>query len=240
MKISFSVLPTIVSVFLLSVTANAQIKGLCNTGQTPQTISGCTGNLVTPNPAGGGPNRDGNWWLAYPYPTALSPTFGPCGLTEFTRPWVDTPYSVPPAWLPNSASTLSEWITPYDGEGNAAVGWYVYVTGFYVPAVLPDGVVPTGLTINGRLASDNETYGFVLASRAHGGSCGFVTGLPVPINPSGSNQFGQWWDFSFTSPISITPGSDVFLYVLVHNDYDQDTPNPTGLRLEFFDTSTLN
>lgn len=230
----------LVGLLLSATMATAQIKGLCNTGETPQTVSGCTGVLVTPNPTGGGPNRAGNWWLAYPYPSTISPTLGPCSLTEFTRAWVDTPLLQAPfdSWLPNSASTASEWITPYDGEGNRAQGWYIYVTGFHVPPVLPNGIVPSGVTINGRLASDNETYGFVLASRANGGSCGFVEGLPIPINPT--EQFNQWTDFSFTSPIPITPDSDVFLFVLVINSPSTGNPNATGLRVEFTDTSSFN
>ena len=232
-----TILHALAAMLLFTTMAAAQIKTLCNTGQTAQTFLGCSNVLVTPNPTGGGPNRDGNWGLASPYPSTLSTTLGPCALTSFTRAWVDTPYSVPPAWLPNNASAASEWITPYDGEGNQAQGWYIYLTGFHVPAVLPNGIVPTGVTINGRLASDNQTYGFVLASRAHGGSCAFVTGLPVPINPV--DQFNQWTSFSFTSPIAITPDSDVFLYVLVYNAYDQFVPNPTGLRVEFFDTSAF-
>ena len=223
---------------LFTTAATAQIKGLCNTGQTAQTFSGCTSVLVTPNPTGGGPNRDGNWGLAYPYPSTLSPTLGPCSLKNFTRAWVDTPVYDPPfSWLPNSASTASQWITPYDGEGNQPQGWYIYLTGFHVPDVLPNGIVPTGLTIQGRLASDNETYGFVLASRANGGSCGFVQGLPVPINSV--NQFNQWTNFSFTNPIAITPDSDVFLYVLVYNSPSTGNPNASGLRIEFFDTSVF-
>jgi hypothetical protein len=86
---------------------------------------------------------------------------------------VDSPDS---AWLPDSSSAASEWITPYDGEDLTSNGWYVYLTVFHVPAVLPNGVVPTGVDINGRLASDNATYGFFLASFANGGACGLVTG----------------------------------------------------------------
>jgi hypothetical protein len=87
--------------------------------QTPKTFSGCTSVLMTPNPTGGGPNRDGNWEIAYPYPSTLSPVHGLCGLS-FVRAWVDTRVLQAPfdSWLPNSASTASEWITPYDGEGN--------------------------------------------------------------------------------------------------------------------------
>ncbi len=236
---SLLILPAFAAMLLFAPMAAAQIKGLCNTGQAPHTLAGCTGVLVTPNPTGGGPNRDGNWGLAYPYPTTLSPTRGPCALKEFTRAWVDTPLYDPPfLWLPNSASTASEWITPYDGEGNQPQGWFIYLTGFYVPAVLPGGTIPSRVTINGRLASDNETYGFVLASFADGGSCGFVEGLPVPVNPT--DQFGQWTNFSFTSPITITPDSVLFLYVLVVNSPSTGDPNAAGLRVEFFDTSAFN
>lgn len=112
------------------------------------------------DPVGGGHNHDGNWALAYPYPSALSVGHGPCSLTTWVRAWVDTPNA---AWLANGASTASEWITPHDGESDLPAGWYVYVTRFSVPSVLPGGGVPTGVTINGRLASDNPTYGFYLA-----------------------------------------------------------------------------
>jgi hypothetical protein len=232
-----TMLLAVAAMFLLTSMVTAQIKGLCNTGQTHQTAAGCTGVLVTPNPTGGGPNRDGNWGLAYPYPSTLSPTLGPCALAEFTRAWVDTPLLQASfdSWLPNSVSSASEWITPYDGEGNQPQGWYIYLTGFHVPPVLPNGTVPSGVTINGRLASDNETYGFVLASRSNGGSCGFVEGLPVPI----PDQFNGWTDFSFISPIPITPDSDVFLYVLVINSPSTGNPNATGLRIEFSDTSAF-
>ena len=151
---------------------------------------------------------------------------------------MDTPLLQEPfdSWLPNSASTASEWITPFDGEGNQPQGWFIYLTEFHVPLVLPGGIVPKGLVINGRLASDNQTYGFVLASAARGGSCALVEGLPAPINLN--EEFSQWANFSFTSPIAITPDSDVFLYVLVYNAVSNGDPNATGLRVEFFDLST--
>jgi hypothetical protein len=215
--------------------AGAQIPGLCDTGQTAKTVLGCTEVLVTPNPTGGGPNRDGNWLLAYPYPTTLSPTTGPCELKSFVRAWVDTPNS---GWLANDASSASEWIMPFDGETNGAAGWYVYVTTFHVPSRLTGGVVPTGLTINGRLTSDNSTYAFFMGSPAGGGSCAVVKGLPVPIDPPDS-EFDRWWDFSFTNPIAITPDSDLLLYFLVQNSPDAN-PNPTSFRAEFFSTSAYN
>jgi hypothetical protein len=39
------------------------------------------------------------------------------GWDKFLPAWVDT--------LPDSASPYSEWISPYDGESNLPVGWYV-------------------------------------------------------------------------------------------------------------------
>ena len=185
-----------IAAFLVFATASAaQIPGLCDTGQTQATATGCTGVLVTPNPQGGGPNRDGNWELAYPYPSTLSPSDSPCSLTGFTKAWVDTPNA---SWLHNSASEASEWITIYNGEGYYPLpGWYVYRTAFHVPSVLPSGVVPTSLTINGRLTSDNATYALFMAGSANGGSCAVVSGLPIPIDPDGGPQFADWWDVSF-------------------------------------------
>jgi hypothetical protein len=220
---------------LFAVVANAEIPDLCNTGQTLRTASGCSGVLVTPNPAGGGPKRDGNWNIAYPYPSTLSTSFAACGLKTFISAWVDNP--VAGAWIPNS--TESEWITPYDGEGNLTSGWYVYSTGFHVPAVLPSGVAPKGVVINGRLASDNSTYAFVLESVAKGGSGAVPKGLPIPINPGTlpGDDSEKWTEFTFTNPVAITPGSDLVLYVVVQNAYS--AASPSGLRVEFFDTSAF-
>ncbi len=220
---------------LFAVAAAAQIPGLCNTGETPKTALGCSGVLVAPNPPGGGPNRDGNWEIADPYPSTLSTTLGACALKSFVSAWVDTP--VAGGWIPNS--TASEWITPYNGEGNLTSGWYAYATAFHVPVVLPGGVAPKGVIINGRLASDNSTYSFALASVAEGGSCAVPKGLPIPINPGTlpGDDSEKWTDFSFTSPVAITPGSDLLLYVVVQNAYS--APSPTGLRVEFLATSSF-
>jgi hypothetical protein len=223
------------AMLLFSTMAAAEIPGLCNTGQTHVAPTGCTSVLVPPNPTGGGPNRDGNWSLAYPYPSPLTSPDSPCELKGFVPAWVDTPN---PAWLPKSASIASEWITPYHGEGNLAPGWYVYATKFLVPFALPGGTVPTGVTISGHLASDNSTYGIYIVNPA-AGLCSPARYLPVPINPVDS--FGVWTDFSFTNPIAITPGSPLLLYFVVQNAPnpapEQDTP--TGLRVEFFSTSSI-
>jgi hypothetical protein len=231
-----TITPAVTVMLVFATIATAQIPGLCNTGQTAKTVLGCTGVLVTPNPTGGGSTRDGNWLLAYPYPVTLSETTGPCELKSFVRAWVDTPN---PAWISNDASSASEWITPFDGETNGTAGWYVYLTTFHVPSRLTGGGVPTGLTINGRLTSDNATYALFMGSPADGGSCAVVKGLPAPINPNGPTQLTQWWDFSFTKSIALTPDSDLLLYFLVQN-YPITTANPTGFRAEFFSTSTFN
>jgi hypothetical protein len=218
------------ALLLFAAMAAAQITGLCNTGQTRATASGCTGVLVTPNPTSGGPNRDGNWALATPYPSPYGES--PCEFRSFVPAWVDTPNG---AWVPNSASTASEWITPYDGAERGTQGWYVYATKFPVPSVLPGGIVPTGLTINGQLTSDNSTYALYMANLA-ADLCARVTGLPAPLNPVG---FTEWTDFSFSNPIPISPGSPLVLYVVVQNAPGPEI-NPTGLRIEFFDTSAFN
>ena len=230
---SGTILRATAAMLLFGTLACAQITGLCNTGQTRAMASGCTGVLVAPNPSGGGPNRDGNWALAMPYPSPYGES--PCEFRSFVPAWVDTPN---PAWLPNSASTASEWIAPFNGAASGTQGWYVYATQFPVPAVLPGGIVPTGLTINGHLVSDNATYGIYMANLA-AGLCSPVTGLPVPINPNGGGQITAWWDFSFSNPIPITPGSPLVLYVVVQN-FPGPEVNPTGLRIEFFDTSAFN
>jgi hypothetical protein len=216
--------------------AAAQITGLCNTGQTSKTAAGCTGILVTPNPPGGGPHRDGNWTLAYPYPSTLSDTHAPCLLKGFIKAWVDTPNL---NWYPNFESAASEWITPYDGETNEAVGWYVYRTTFPVPSSLPGGGTPTGVTIDGQVASDNSTYAIYLESPAGSARCSLVSGQQFPVNPVAGTAFDQWWPFSFTNAFEIAPGADAYLYFLVQNAPGV-TVNPSGIRVEFFASSSFN
>ena len=218
----------------LTATVNAQIRGLCNTGQTAANVLGCTEVPVTANPRGGGPNVDGNWDVAYPYPLPFEGFHGPCELTEFEPAWVDTPWF---SWLPDSASTASEWITPYDGENPQAPGWYVYRTAFPVPAVLPSGAAPTSVRVDGQLASDNSTFAIYLESPAGSASCAFVSGQHFPVNPPGAGfgDFRQWWPFSFTNAFAIAPGAGAYLYFVVRN-----TDNATGLRVEFFGSSIFN
>jgi hypothetical protein len=238
--LSKTILHALAAMLLFASMAAAQIAGLCDTGQTHPAASGCTGVLVPPNPTGGGPNRDGNWELTYQSFTASD--HNPCLLKGFVKAWVDTPQV---EWLPDSASTASEWITPYDGEGAKPAGWYVYATSFPVPAMLPGGGVPTGITINGQLASDNATYAIYLESPPNSGNCALVTGQMFPVNPAGQgfSDFKQWWPFSFTNSIAIAPGADAYLYFVIENAYDAADPQgatPTGFRAEFFSTSAFN
>jgi len=234
-----TILQALAATLLFAAMAEAQITGLCNTGETHGTTLACSGVLVPPNPPGGGANRDGRWELAYPYPIAPGGLHTPCILTKFINAWVDTPNS---NWLPNSASTVSEWITPFDGENNLKAGFYVYRISFYVPSVLPGGVVPTGVTINGHLASDNPTFGIYLESPANSDNCSLVSGQEFPVNPAGldSSDFQEWWDFSFTNPHAITAGAYAYVYFVVENTPDASGPTPTGLRVEFFASSVYN
>jgi hypothetical protein len=218
----------------LTATVNVQIRGLCNTGQTGANALGCTEVLVAPNPHGGGLHVDGNWAIAYPYPLPFEGFNGPCKLQEFEPAWVDAPWI---NWLPDSYSTVSEWITPYDGENPQPPGWYVYRTAFPVPAVLPSGVAPTGVSVNGQLASDNTTYTIYLESPAGSANCSVVAGQAIPVNPPGAgfSDFEQWWPFSFTNPSDIAPGADAYLYFVVRN-----ANNATGIRVEFFGSSIFH
>jgi hypothetical protein len=225
------------AMLLFSAAGSAQIPRLCNTGQAHKNIGGCTGVLVTPNPPGGGTNRDGNWVMAYPYPVTLSQAQNPCSV-GYTPSWVDTPN---PAWMPNSDSTASQWITPYAGEDDRTAGYYVYATEFPVP----DSPAPTSFTINGQLASDNPTVAIYLQTPVAGGECQLVSGQSFPVNPAGlgNSDFQQWWPFSFTNSQILAVAFPAALFFVVQNPYDINFPNgasPTGLRVEFFSTSAFH
>jgi hypothetical protein len=142
---------------------------------------------------------------------AASEAQNPCSLKSINA-FVDAPNA---AWLPNSASTASEWITPYDGENDRPAGYYVYATFFPIP----DSPAPTGFIINGQLASDNPTVGICLGTPAGVSSRPLVSGQSFPVNPAGvgSRDSQQWWP-----PFSFTKGA-----------------SPTGLRVEFFSTSSF-
>ena len=230
-KPSSTTLPALVAALLFNGAAGAQISGLCNTGQTVKTAAGCTGELVAPNPTGGGPNRDGNWKLAYPYPIGLPNAHAPCVLRTFVSAWVDTP---PESWLPESVSTASEWVTPHDGEGNQPQGYYVYAISFPVPSVLPGGGVPTGLSVNGQLAADNLVYGIYLESPAFSDHCELVSNQQFPVG-----NLSNWSPFSFESAFELTPGKNALLLFVVENAPSNGYPNATGFRVEFSPSSAF-
>lgn len=231
-RTTLQALPTLV--FAASI-CSAQINGLCDTGQTIKTAAGCTGVLVAPNPTGGGPNRDGNWRLGYPYPTPFTGFPDACLVKAFVPAWVDTPSG---EWLQNSASAPSEWIMPPDGEINGPAGWYVYATSFPVPATLPNGEVPRKLFIAGQLSSDNVTFLIYLESPAGSAKCTLVDGQDFPVNNVG-NQFDVWTPFSFENKLPVTAGANANLYFVVQNAPCCEGENPTGFRAEFFTSSML-
>jgi hypothetical protein len=231
---SKAIITALAAVLLFANFAAAQISGLCNTGETAKTALGCTGVLVTPNPTGGGPNRDGNWGVTF---RPLSADHNPCLLPAqgFVYAWVDTPFDT---WLPNSVSAASEWSSPYYGDVNGAAGWYIYKTAFRVPSVLLSGAAPTGVTIDGQFASDNAIYAIYLESPANNpGGCAPVSGQAFPVG-----SFEAWTTFSFTNSTALAPGADASLYFVVQNAPCDNCNhlNATGLRVEFFASSTFN
>jgi VCBS repeat protein/FG-GAP repeat protein len=130
----------------LTATVNVQIRGLCNTGQTGANALGCTEVLVAPNPHGGGLHVDGNWAIAYPYPLPFEGFNGPCKLQEFEPAWVDAPWI---NWLPDSYSTVSEWITAND-DSNVNTVSILLGNGdgtFKAPVPYPVGPTPQFVTV---------------------------------------------------------------------------------------------
>lgn len=223
---------------VFTAAAAAQISGLCNTGKTPATNAVCAALLlpVTATTGGQTPSSDQDWEIAYPYPATISAVHGPCALGVFIRSVVQTPDG---AWLANSNSRDSEWIMPDGGGNDSPEGVYVYRVKFPVPLKLASGVTPTGLTVNGQLASDNSMAMIYLESPAHSGSCSAVAGQAFPV--SGANDYAQWSPFSFSNTLPLVAGSDAYLYFVVGNG-GGETPggSPTGLRVEFFSSSTFH
>jgi hypothetical protein len=236
MKPYLFLLHALVGVLLFTTMASAQITGLCNTGQASATASGCTGVLVPPNPnAWGTPYFDGNWEVGFPWPSKLAAGNSPCLQKIFVPTTVDTPFST---WLANSASAASEWAMPDGGGYLVPRGYYIYRTKFPVPSVLPGGGVPTGLTINGQLASDNITYSIYLESPANStAACAVVSGQTFPVNTPGGPTFQQWWPFSFSNALPLSAGTDAYLYIIVGNGTGTNNSSPSGLRVEFSSSS---
>jgi hypothetical protein len=233
-----TILQGLAAILLFGTTVAAQIAGLCNTGQTPATASGCTGVLVSPNANGyGTPNLDGNWEVGFPWPNTLRGNHAPCLQESFVRAASGPPDG---GWLSNSVSTASEWIMPVGGGYVVPEGFYIYRTKFPVPSALQGGGVPIGVTINGQLSSDNETYWmYIESSPGNPTGCSLVSGQEFPVNPGGSFAT-QWFPISFTNTLPLTSGADAYLYIIVQNGITIYNSSAAGLRVEFFATSVFN
>ena len=227
------VLPSSIAVMLFATFANAQTipsTSLCNTGLTHKSLppQGCTTTtLVTPiNPIDGGPFVDGNWELAEPYPSVPA-TQGAPNPCLFDSAYAPVPANAPwPGWY-NPDDQLSQWIEPLGG-GATPAGWYIYRTGFVVPAA------PTGYQyifhIPGQLMVDNSVPAIYLQDFVAGASlCGPVAALT-------NTGFQGWTEFKIVVPV--VPATRGYLYFVVENDTSsQPTANPTGLRVEFMSPS---
>ena len=212
--------------------ANAQVglpvpnASICNSGRTPKGLppGGCLNTVlsVPVNPATGGSTIDGNWELAAPYPSKLNTELppDPCTLlTSWGPAWVDQPNV---AWY-NPIDGLSQWITPFN-QASAAPGWYVYRTGFTVPAG-EIGFPSYLLKVTGQLMADDRTVSiYVLDANGAFTSCRAVAALTNP-----AAQYLNWTIFHFSTPV--TPVTHGYIYFVVENE--GTTPNPTGLRVEF-------
>jgi hypothetical protein len=236
---STTILPAFTAMLLYAGMATAQVAGLCNTGQTPATVSGCTGVLVSPaTNAFGTPGLDGNWEVGFPWPNTLTGDNTPCLQKSFVRTASGPPDG---GWLSNGASAASQWTMPVGGGYVVPAGYYIYRTKFPVPPVLPGGGVPVGVTVNGQLSSDNATYWIYLESPANSpAACALVSGQQFPVNPVGGATDTQWWPFSFTNSHPLTTGAEAYLYVIVGNGVTIYNSSAAGLRVEFFATSAFN
>jgi hypothetical protein len=221
------------SAFLVSgVMVQAQIglpvpnASLCNSGRTPKGLppGGCLKTVLEAplNPLTGGSTIDGNWELAAPYPskpnTELAPD--PCTLlTSWGPAWVDTPLVY---WY-NPNDGLSQWITPFNEE-YALPGWYVYRTGFTVPAAQV-GYPGYLLEVTGQLMADNQAVSiYVLDAKGVSTTCQVAGAL------TNQNQFYGWTIFHFAA--QVTPATHGYLYFVVQNATGAP-PDPAGLRVEF-------
>lgn len=223
-------------VLLLSSAAVAQIPatGLCNTGLTPASPlpNGCTtSTLVTPvNPQSGGPNVDGNWGLATPYPSASGNQEAPdpCTLKTFGPAWVDAPAQ---GWF-NPNDGLSQWITP-QSDANTAGGWYVYRTTLPIPPNAP-GAAKYVLTVTGQLLADDELPAIFLENPAGDlPNCKLLALPALSTILGGSGSEYAWNHFRIVE--TVVPNTSAYLYFLVYNISFPagESGNYTGFRVEF-------
>jgi hypothetical protein len=199
--------------------------GFCDTGLTqkaPQPAGCLDSKLVNPiNPQSGGPIVDGNWELAYPFPSApyTQPAPGPCGFTSsYTPAAVDTPQY---GWY-NPDDKLSQWIQP--PGGTPAPGWFIYRTRFAVPSAYP-GYANYELVMKGQLICDDYVAAIYLEN-GQDGTCNAVASF------TSKSQLGSWNSFRFNSPLA--PDSHGFIYVVAYNATNYPPANnPSGIRVEF-------
>ncbi len=221
------------ALFLTAPFLSAQMPatGLCDTGRTPQSPQplGCTTtSLVSPiNPLNGGPFTDGNWSLAFPFPSAPY-TEGPPDPCTINTLYDSAPVNVPWYTWFNPVDARSQWIEPLGG-GATPAGWYIYRTYFDVPAAQNFNSYYR-LETEGQLTVDDGVKAIYLENPASDRrSCRVL----ATFNSLG--QESSWTSFHL-SATRLIPGTRAFLYFVVDNSYlafpvDE---NPTGLRVEFF------
>ena len=200
---------------------------LCNTGLTAKSLpKGCaTSTLVTPiNPVDGGPIVDGNWYLAEPYPSVpynqAAPD--PC---SFASAYGPAPVNAPWFSWYNPNDQLSQWIEPLGG-GSDPAGWYIYATGFEIPAAPPG--YHYVVEIAGQVLVDNYAVAIYLSNFVAGKSyCS-----PVAAFTAADTGFSNWTQFKVSAPV--VPATPGYLYFLTYNaPSSSPDENPTGLRVVF-------
>ena len=124
----------------------------------------------------------------------------------------DGAYPLQSNWLPNSASTVSKWITPTANQGatfdTVVNGLYTYTLSFNLT-----GFFPNTASLAGRFLTDNTG----------------TVALNGNLLPAVSNSFTAW------TPFSVSTGFVSGINTLTFGVTNLATPlqNPTGLRVEF-------
>lgn len=138
------------------------------------------------------------------------------GIINGPNPNVFTPNQVPGSWI--GVNGTSRWITP-SNNGNQSYdpsvdGLYKYVFNFTIGA----GFSPATASLLGRFAADNLVDSITLNGNT-------ITG-------SGGN-FSSWTNFSANS--GFLSGNNTLIFNV--RNLAQASGNPTGLRVEFLESS---
>ncbi len=135
-------------------------------------------------------------------------------LNGTAQPWNST--SINGNWL--GTSTVSRWMTP-TSNGNASLD--PISTGFYTYSLNFDlaGFIPSTASFSGRFAVDNAVTQILLNGTA--------------ISQAGSGTFNAWTAFSAAT--GFVNGVNTLAFTVRNNA--QATGNPTGLRVEFTNSS---